>query len=106
MSSHEPGSMSYLTRFRSRIDVDLEALRNGLDESAINDNGELYQAHPDHWAVLKTPVNGTLDRADLDRNDAVSPDRAILEIFIGRVCLLWKISYSTYEWSTKFYDST
>ncbi|ETV73524.1 hypothetical protein H257_11648 [Aphanomyces astaci] len=122
MSAHEPGSVSDITMFGDRHDVHLSALRKLENETKINDNGGLFQDIPDSRAVLvdkgyvgltgstraihpkKRPVNGVLDRADLERNTNVSSDRVIVENFFGRVCLLWKVSYSTFVWGTKCYD--
>ncbi|KAF0703053.1 hypothetical protein AaE_015577 [Aphanomyces astaci] len=110
MSPHEPGSVHDLTVFRNRHDLHVSAL------------SKRHETHPAMWAVLvdlgyvglshtiraihpkKRPVRGTLDRADLDRNAAVASDRVIVENFFGRVCLLWKISLSTYVWDHKFFD--
>ncbi|ETW06322.1 hypothetical protein H310_02606 [Aphanomyces invadans] len=123
MSLFSPGSVSDVTIFRDRMDVHAAALAKTDTERSINDNGELFAAYPDHWAVLvdmgytgltsvaravypkKRPANGSLDRHDLDRNAAVSSDRVVVENFFGRVCLLWKISYSTFVWGTKVYDA-
>ncbi|ETV88817.1 hypothetical protein H257_00309 [Aphanomyces astaci] len=108
--------------FRNRLDVHVRALIKKPVAAPMNDNGEPSETYPNMWAVLvdmgyvglaqsvravhpkKESVHGTLDRQDLDRNTKVSSDRAIVENFFGRVCLLWKISYGTYAWDSKFYD--
>ncbi|ETV91149.1 hypothetical protein H310_14160 [Aphanomyces invadans] len=114
MSPHVPGSVSDITIFRSRMDVHEAALAKDEHDLTINDNGELFQTFGSQRAVLvdkvyiglandirainpkKRPVNGILDRHDLDRNNAISSDRVIVENFFGRVCLLWKVSNSTF----------
>ncbi|RQM27582.1 hypothetical protein B5M09_010406 [Aphanomyces astaci] len=53
----------------------------------------------------KKPVNGLFYRVDLDRNANVLSDRVIVENFFGRVCLLRKISNSTFVWGTKLNDA-
>ncbi|KAF0774831.1 hypothetical protein AaE_001469 [Aphanomyces astaci] len=112
MSPHEPGLVSDLTMFRSRLDQHTQALAKDDYDDTINDNGELFREHPTSWAVLvdkgyiglaasaraihpkKKPVSGTLDRFDMDRNKEVSSDRVVVENFFGRVCSLWKVSYA------------
>ncbi|ETV97303.1 hypothetical protein H310_09651 [Aphanomyces invadans] len=107
MSSHQPGSVADMTMFRNRHDVHVDALTKKPDEVMVNDNGEQFQPHPTLWAVLvdmgyvglshtiraihpkKRPVQGTLDRQDLERNAAVSSDR---------------VSLNTFVWDVKFYD--
>ncbi|ETW02958.1 hypothetical protein H310_05400 [Aphanomyces invadans] len=119
MSDHEPGSVSDLTIFRKRHDTHVANLTKTPSEATIKDNGELHQTFPNMWAVRvdkgyigltecvhpkKRPTHGALDRLDLERNAAVSADRAIVENFFGRVCILWKIAYSTFVWGTKIFD--
>ncbi|KAF0708679.1 hypothetical protein AaE_013117 [Aphanomyces astaci] len=122
MSPHEPGSVSDLTMFRSRLDQHTQALVKDDYDDTINDNGELFREHPTSWTVLvdkgyiglaasaraihpkKKPVSGTSDRFDMDRNKEVSSDRVVVQNFFGRVCSLWKVSYATFVWGEKLYD--
>ncbi|ETV88818.1 hypothetical protein H257_00310 [Aphanomyces astaci] len=99
MSPLEPGSVSDLTMFRTRLDVHVAELTKTPTETTVNDNASVLAIHP-----KKRPANGALDRHDLERDAAVSADHVIVENFFRRVCLLWKISYSTFAWGEKIYD--
>ncbi|ETV84954.1 hypothetical protein H257_02850 [Aphanomyces astaci] len=92
MSAHEPGSVSDITMFRDRQDIHLSTLRKLL--------GSTRAMHP-----KKRPVHCVLHRADLERNSNVSSDPIVVENFFGRVCILWKVSYTTFVWGTKCYDA-
>ncbi|RHY16177.1 hypothetical protein DYB25_010342 [Aphanomyces astaci] len=123
MSLHEPGSVSDVTMVRDRLDVHTAVLAKDGNNGAFNDIGELFHGFPNSWAVLvdkvyigltsavraihpkKKPVNGLFYRVDLDRNANVLSDGVIVENFFGRVCLLRKISNSTFVWGTKLNDA-
>ncbi|ETV74063.1 hypothetical protein H257_11374 [Aphanomyces astaci] len=93
MSESHCGAVADLTIMRSRIDQHVRALAKSDNELSILDHGE-----------KKNPPRGFLDPDDVVRNRRVSSDRVVVEIFFGRVCSLWKVSYATFTWSAKFYD--
>ncbi|KAF0749282.1 hypothetical protein AaE_007085 [Aphanomyces astaci] len=106
MSLHEPGSVSDVTMVRDRLDVHTAVLAKDGNNGAFNDivyiglTSAVHAIHP-----KKKPVNGLFYRVDLDRNANVLSDGVIVENFFGRVCLLRKISNSTFVWGTKLNDA-
>ncbi|ETV99643.1 hypothetical protein H310_07712 [Aphanomyces invadans] len=97
-------------------------LKKTPDDMILPDHGELAAEYRSSWACLvdmgyigvahalrgvhpkRRPANGFLDAADLERNRRVSSDRVVVENYFGRVCMLWKIYYSTYTWGEKNYN--
>ncbi|RHY04543.1 hypothetical protein B5M09_013080 [Aphanomyces astaci] len=107
---------------RSRMSQHVASLAKSDNELNILDHGEQVDTYRGMWALLvdkgyygasaevraihpkKNPPRGALDPEDIVRNRRVSSDRVVVENFFGRVCSLWKVSYATFTWSTKFYD--
>ncbi|KAG3089523.1 hypothetical protein PC121_g4300 [Phytophthora cactorum] len=116
VSSHEPGSKSDLTMMLDRRAVRMERLLKTPQELGQDDNGEGAVQHPLAWDVLvakgyqgagavrrtiqqkRKPRDGELSHQDMTRNRLVSSDRVLDENYIGRVCMLWKVMYTTYKW--------
>ncbi|ETV63501.1 hypothetical protein H257_19579 [Aphanomyces astaci] len=107
---------------RSRLDVHDRALTKSVNELSITDNGEQSGTYGTMWAVLvdmgyyginehirgihpkRRPAGGYLEADDLERNQRISSDRVLVENFFGRVCLLWKIAYSTFCWGHEMFS--
>ncbi|KAF0710684.1 hypothetical protein AaE_012427 [Aphanomyces astaci] len=107
---------------RSPPSQHVASLAKSDNELNILDHGEQVDTYRGMWALLvdkgyygasaevraihpkKNPPRGALDPEDIVRNRRVSSDRVVVENFFGRVCSLWKVSYATFTWSTKFYD--
>ncbi|RHY21277.1 hypothetical protein DYB32_009856, partial [Aphanomyces invadans] len=122
MSSSHPGSVHDFTILHDRQAIHQAMLNKSPDEQLRPDHGELATQYPAQWACLadmgytgighvlrgihpkRRPANGTLDAADMERNERISSDRVVVENFFGRVCGLWKITYATFSWSEKNYD--
>ncbi|ETV93454.1 hypothetical protein H310_12505 [Aphanomyces invadans] len=122
MSEPHLGSVADLTILRYRIDNHRHALTKSAEELLVPDHGEQAQDHPDMWVMLldksyygaaadlraihpkKNPPRGLLDQDNIARNRRVSSDTVLVENIFGRVCSLWKISYSTIAWNQGVYD--
>ncbi|KAG2814004.1 hypothetical protein PC129_g3495 [Phytophthora cactorum] len=122
VSSHEPGSKSDLTMMLDRRTVCMERLLKTPQELGQDDNGEGAVQHPLAWGVLvdkgyqgaeavlrtiqlkRKPRDGELSHQDMTRNRLVSSDRVLVENYFGRVCMLWKVMYTTYKWGEVRYD--
>ncbi|KAG3066027.1 hypothetical protein PI125_g23928 [Phytophthora idaei] len=115
VSSHEPGSKSDLTMMLCHRAVHMERLLKTHQELGQDDNGEGAVQHPLAWGVLvdkgyqgaeavlrtiqpkRKPRGGELSHQDMTRNRLVSSDRVLVENYFGRVCMLWKVMYTTYN---------
>ncbi|ETV65451.1 hypothetical protein H257_17817 [Aphanomyces astaci] len=122
MSEAHRGAIADLTIMRSRMDQHVGALAKSDNELSILDHGEQVDTYRGMWVLLvdkgyygasvdvraihpkKNPPRGMLDPDDVVGNRRVSSDRVVVENFFCRVCSLWKVSYATFTWSTKFYD--
>ncbi|GMF20518.1 unnamed protein product [Phytophthora lilii] len=98
-------------------------LKKTNQELLIEDNGEGAKQYQELWGLLadkeyqgagsmlrciypkKKPKNGELTADELVRNGNVSSDCVLVEIVFGRVCMLWKISHSTFKWNESTFDS-
>ncbi|KAG3025731.1 hypothetical protein PC121_g7031 [Phytophthora cactorum] len=115
VSDHSPGSTSDLTMKIDQLSIHHQMLRKE-DRSTPEIGGKSTQ-FTQMWAALadkgyqgagrmlrtiqpkKHLRGGTLDHDDIARNRAVSADRVLVENFFGRMCMLWKATYATFQWS-------
>ncbi|KAJ8525879.1 hypothetical protein ON010_g15248 [Phytophthora cinnamomi] len=104
VSDHSPGSCSDVTMMLDGLSVHRQMLWK--EDTSTPEFGVEPTEFPEMWVVLvgkeyqgagrvlrtilpkKKPRGGTLDRDDLARNKAVSPDRVLVENFFGRMCML------------------
>ncbi|KAG3103221.1 hypothetical protein PI125_g13920 [Phytophthora idaei] len=123
LTNHTPGSVSDITTVANHLKDHQRLLEKTNQERLIEDNGEDSEQYQEAWAILadkgyqggasmlgvahpkKKPRNGELTADELARNARVSSDRVLIENFFGRVCLLWKITHSTYKWNEASFDS-
>ncbi|GMF35561.1 unnamed protein product [Phytophthora fragariaefolia] len=93
----------------------MEMLQKNVEELESEDNGEGAAQHPIQCGVLvekgyqgaegiirtiqpkRQPRGSELSHQDVARSRLVSTDRVLVENFYGRVCMLWKAMYVTYN---------
>lgn len=116
-----PGSVADIEIFRANKNWHERGLEKRVDETAINDDGELSNSYPDTWAILvdkgytglantvraiipdKKPANGYLTTAQRTRNHNISSDRVIVENFFGRLCT-FNLFGSKWRWDEEKYN--
>lgn len=108
-NSHEPGSKNDLTIFQEMNWFHKKMLRKLGDEKGWEDDWQIAQKYPKHWAVLvdkgyqglqeyyrgihptKKPRNGVLTPAQVTENRHISSDRVLVENYLGCLCTPWNV---------------
>ena len=113
------GSVHDFTIFKDNIEIYEKFLEKKGSDMNVNDQGELKDKYPKHWALLADkgyqgasekirailPSKGTnLSREENVRNKKIAKNRIICENFYGRMKKLFKIMEGKYKWDEDSYS--
>jgi hypothetical protein len=114
------GSVHDFTIFKDNLEIYEKFLeKKGLDMN-VNDQGELKDKYPKHWALLADkgyqgasekirailPSKGNdLSREENARNKKIAKNRIICENFYGRMKKLFKIMEGKFKWDEESYST-